>query len=266
MATLNITFIADPNEPDLYNDITDLPDPFIMNIPIGIVNTHTATLYFKVTILSAPGDYSNYALALGSIAAAGSTVFTYSPTRAQPSLTAGEYSETIDVEIQAFTDSGYSTPYGSKTLSVAVHHFNHTDGSWSVLYHDTFDGADNDGWGGTNCGKTSAYGFLSSPCAFMCAYDQNQGYSWSGYKNFVVGNYSKARFVLHIKAPDPYNQQSVEINIDGVAKKQRDVHLPADTWCRLAYNMPVNKTTLVRVHSQTYSGAVVFDEIWVIAK
>jgi len=28
----------------------------------------------------------------------------------------------------------------------------------------------------------------------------------------------------------PYNQQSVEINIDGVAKKQRDVHIPADTW------------------------------------
>jgi hypothetical protein len=68
------------------------------------------------------------------------------------------------------------------------------------------------------------------------AYDQNQGYTWSGYKNFVVGNYTKARFVLHIKAPDTYNQQSVEITIDGVAKKQRDVHLPADTWCRLAYN------------------------------
>jgi len=30
--------------------------------------------------------------------------------------------------------------------------------------------------------------------------------------------------------------------------------------------MPVNKTTLVRVHSQTYSGAVVIDEIWVITK
>lgn len=72
--------------------------------------------------------------------------------------------------------------------------------------------------------------------------------------------------MLHIKAPDPYNQQSVEINIDDVAKKQRDVHIPADTSCRLDYNMPVNKTTLVRVHSQTYSGAVVIDEVWVIAK
>lgn len=111
-----------------------------------------------------------------------------------------------------------------------------------------------------------AAAWFAAPCAFMCAYDQNQGYSWSGYKNFAVGNYTKARFVLDIKAPDPYNQQSVEINIDGVAKKQRDVHLPADTWCRLTYKMPVNKTTLVRVHSQTYSGAVVIDEIWVIAK
>ena len=38
------------------------------------------------------------------------------------------------------------------------------------------------------------------------------------------------------------------------------------TWCRRAYYMPVNITTLVRVHSQTYSGARVIDEIWVIKK
>jgi hypothetical protein len=30
--------------------------------------------------------------------------------------------------------------------------------------------------------------------------------------------------------------------------------------------MPVNKTTLVNVHSQIYSGAVVIDEVWVIPK
>jgi hypothetical protein len=259
-----ITFIADPNEPDLYNDVTDLPDPFTMNIPIGIANTHTATLYFKATILSAPGDYSDYEIELGSIAMAASTIFTYSPKRAQPSLTNGEYDETITFEIEAFTDSGYSVPYGSKTLSVTVHHFNHTDASWNVVSHDTFDGADNNGWNGINCGKTSAYGFLSSPCAFLCAYDQGQGYSWSGYKSFIVGNYTKARFVLHIKADDSYGQQSVEINIDGVAKKQRNLHTPSSLWCRLAYNMPVNKTSLVRVHNQAIT--VVIDEVWVIAK
>ena len=29
-----ITFISDPNEPDLYNDVTDFPNPFTMKIPI----------------------------------------------------------------------------------------------------------------------------------------------------------------------------------------------------------------------------------------
>jgi hypothetical protein len=59
---------------------------------------------------------------------------------------------------------------------------------------------------------------------------------------------------------------SLEINIDSVTKKQIDVHVPADTWCRTAYIMRENNTTLVRVHGQTYSGAVVIDEKWVIAK
>ena len=36
-----ITFIGDANEPDVYVDVTDLPDPFTMNIPVGISNTHT---------------------------------------------------------------------------------------------------------------------------------------------------------------------------------------------------------------------------------
>jgi hypothetical protein len=28
-----IAFIADPNEPDFYNDVNSLPNPFTMNIP-----------------------------------------------------------------------------------------------------------------------------------------------------------------------------------------------------------------------------------------
>jgi hypothetical protein len=59
-----------------------------------------------------------------------------------------------------------------------------------------------------------------------------------------VRNYTKARLAVHIKAPDPYNQQSVEINIDGVAKKQKDVHIPDDAWCRLLTICPSIKQPL----------------------
>ena len=48
-----IEFTADLAEPDLYNDVNGLPNPFTMNILLGITNTHTATLYFKVSIVSA---------------------------------------------------------------------------------------------------------------------------------------------------------------------------------------------------------------------
>jgi len=40
-----ISFTADVTEPDVYNDVYGLPNPFSMNIVLGITNTHTATLF-----------------------------------------------------------------------------------------------------------------------------------------------------------------------------------------------------------------------------
>ena len=72
-----IEFTADLAEPDLYNDVNGLPNPFTMNILLGIANTHTATLYFKVSIVSPPGDYSVSSSNLGSLAAGTKWVFRF---------------------------------------------------------------------------------------------------------------------------------------------------------------------------------------------
>jgi hypothetical protein len=80
-----ITFIADPNEPDLYNDVTDLPDPIIMKVPIGISNTHpTAELWFKVSIVDPPEDYDIYESELGSLPSGSSGIFTMILERDMP--------------------------------------------------------------------------------------------------------------------------------------------------------------------------------------
>ena len=134
-----ISFTADAAEPDLYNDVSDLPNPFTLNVLLGISNTHpSSTLYFKASIVSPPADYSVSSTNLGSLAPGANGFFTFKPTRAQPSLTAGEYDETLTLKIDAYTDAGYSVPYANKTLSVTIHHFNHTDAAWTVIEHADF--------------------------------------------------------------------------------------------------------------------------------
>ena len=140
-----IEFTADAAEPDLYNDVNGLPNPFTMNLLLGIANTHTATLYFKVSIVSAPADYSVSSSNLGSLAAGQSGFFVFTPVRAMPALTAGEYDETLTLRVDAYTDSGYSAAYANKTLSTAIHHFDHSDASWTVVEHADFTN-DQCGW------------------------------------------------------------------------------------------------------------------------
>jgi hypothetical protein len=276
-----ITFIADQNEPDLYNDVTDLPNPFTMNIPIGITNTHpSATLYFKVSIVSPPAAYSVSSTNLGSLAVGTSAIFTFTPVRALPTLTAGEYDETLTFRVDAYTDSGYSAAYANQTLSVTIHHFNHIDASWTIIAHDTWDNGTTEGWstdgnyveGGAYAfyaDRNSAIGFLSSPYALHCS----APISGKGYKNYNTNGYTKARFVYHIREPAYQGYKATSnLMINYVVRKYLAYPLPDNQWCRLAFNMPIGASIEVAV-SGTYNPtndpmyyAPGVDEIWVIAK
>ena len=271
-----ITFIADPREPDLYVDVTDLPNPFTMNIPIGISNTHPSSqLWFKVSMVSPPAAYSVSSTNLGSLTPGTNGIFTMTPERTQPTLTAGEYDEILTFKVEAFTDSSYSALYADEELSVTVHHFNHTDASWTVIDHSDFDDGTVQGWG------TSGYYVESGGYVFWAAIDANflsSPYAYhsgvpapgKSYKNMNTAGYSKARLVLHFKECGVSDNDRATINlmINYVLRKPMALKLPRNQWCRLAYNVPIGSSIEIAMSCMYGSGYGygVVDEIWVIAK
>ena len=193
MSSPTISFTADPMQPDIYNDVCDLPSPFQLNIPIAISNTHpTQTLYFKASIVSPPSDYTSSSTNLGGLAHGAVGWFFFTPIRNLPTLAAGEYDETLTFRIDAYTDSGYTVTYTNKTLAVTIHHFNHADGSFTVLNHAGFDDSTWGGWTnqngvipGTQCGllMLTNYLFLA---AKLYVKELTVGYRVKGRKYFGV--------------------------------------------------------------------------------
>jgi hypothetical protein len=96
-------------------------------------------LYFKASLVSPPAAYTSSSTNLGSLAPGQSGFFIFTPERHPPTLTGGEYYETLTFRIDAYTDSGYSAAYANQTLSVSVHHFDHADAAWTVVEHAAFD-------------------------------------------------------------------------------------------------------------------------------
>jgi hypothetical protein len=272
-----IAFVADTAEPDLYNDVNGLPDPFTMNIILGITNTHTATLYFKASITSPPADYTSSSTNLGSLAAGQSGFFVFTPARHPPTLTAGEYDETLTFRIDAYTDADYSTAYANQTLSVAIHHFDHTDPSWTVVEHAAFDN-DVCGWTvavqGVQDNPISPVHFYSSPASLRMAYYHGAQYvPGTATKTLNTGATTKARFICHIYHniyPDgEANDDAIRLTIGGVVKKSRAVPLPLACWNRLAFNFPVNQSVITEFwcRGSLYDYPFYWvDEIWVITK
>ena len=267
-----ISFVADLAEPDLYNDINGLPDPFTMNIILGITNTHTATLYFKASISSPPAAYTSSSTNLGSLAAGQSGFFVFVPARHLPTLTAGEYDETLTFRVDAYTDAGYSAAYANQTLSVSVHHFDHADASWTVVEHAAFDN-DLCGWN-----HVGGYGnpidpmhFYSSPASLrMSFYSTGSNYGpGTATKTLNTGATTKARLIFHIYHDGYADNDAIRVTVGGVVKKPRALPLPTGTWVRLACNFPVNSNVVTEFwcRGATYDYPFYWiDEIWVIAK
>ena len=272
MVNPTIAFTADLAEPDLYNDVNGLPDPFTMNIIIGITNTHTATLYFKASITSPPAAYTSSSTNLGSVAAGLSGFFVFTPVRHPPTLTAGEYDETLTFRIDAYTDAGYSTAYANQTLSVVIHHFDHADASWAVVGHTTFDDGTDGGWvegTGVIDASTSHYClkyiqstyFYSSPYSLRVSGGVNGRHNT---KTFNTAAYSKARFVIHVREGNAYAKFALRIN--NVLVKPFALNLVAYYWCRLAFNMPIGSAIVCKFAGDFQTEGPCVDEIWVIAK
>jgi hypothetical protein len=272
-----INFNADVVEPDLYLDVTDVADPFNINVLIGVSNNHTATLYFKASMDTPPGAYTSYTTNFGALTSGASGFFTQVLTRAAPTLTAGEYDETVTLTISGYTDSGYSTLYATQTLSVDIHHFNHTDASWTITEHANFS-SDLNSWTATmypalGSGLSTTHFYTSpSSCKMTYYYYEYFGAHYSSgtlTKVINTGSKTKARIVFHIY-DDGHGTDRAEINVGGVIKKPRTINTPLNYWARLAYNYPVNTAitnTITCYYLSEYDYHYFWvDEIWVISK
>ena len=259
---------------DIYFDVNGLPDPFSIEIPIGITNNENITLYFKATLVSPPADWSNYDQQLGSVDSGATSTFIYTPKRAQPTLTNGEYDETITLKIQAYTDDTYSTLYGEQTVDLTVHFFDHEDSSWTVLYHDDFDDGTTQGWGsksaedftpltgyGCSAPKTSNTHYISSPYALY--ENRTSASTYVIYKTYSVGSYTKARMVLHFYSKSGYYHGIRLVNSTGKKIIKPDRLLDDGKWHRIAFALNVNDDNEIQVQGN-YN--IWLDEIWVIAK
>ena len=269
-----ISFTADVAEPDIYNDVCDLPSPFTLNILLGITNTHPATtLYFKASIVTPPADYSVSSTNLGSLAPGASGFFIFTPVRAKPTLTAGEYDETLNFRIDAYTDAGYSAAYANKTLSTAIHHFDHSDASWTVIEHADFTN-DECGWAHVHFyadPPVDPTHFYSSPASLkMSFYSTGSSYGpGTATKTLNTGAKTKARIIYHIYHDGNANDDAIRVTVGGVIKKPRALPLPQNKWIRLAHNFPVNQNVVTEFwcRGATYDYPYYWvDEIWVIAK
>lgn len=266
---INILTYWDPN---IYFDVNGLPDPFTIEIPLGITNNENSTLYFKATLVSPSSDWSDYEQELGSVGSGATSSIIYTPKRAQPTLTNGEYDETITLKIEAYTDDTYSTLYGSQTVDITIHFFDHSDSSWTVLYHDNFDDGTSQGWSygtleifapGGSYGCVSPHAdddhYISSPYALRpktSSEDRN-----AIYKNYSVGEYNKAIMILHF-----YSTQRIAIRLQNSAGKKLvkpDYMLNDGKWHRVAFALNVNDNNQIQIQGHSY---IWIDEIWVIAK
>ena len=200
--------------------------------------------------------------------------FIFTPVRAKPTLTAGEYDETLTFRIDAYTDAGYSAAYANKTLRSSFIILTTADAFLDCFEHADFTN-DVCGWayvggfGGAN--PIVKRIFILHLQRFRCLLLPTAASYGPGTltKTLNTGAKTKARIIYHLYHDGNANDDAIKVTVGGVIKKPRALPLPANKWIRLAYNFPVNQnvTTEFWCRGATYDYPFYWiDEIWVIAK
>jgi len=247
-------------ESPCYQDIEGLSSPLTENFPIGVTNNETAAKYIRAQLVSPPAGWGSYDVQLGSVAAGTSTFLIFSPTRTTPTLTAGEYEESLTLRISVYNDAGYSELYGSAELTFTMSFFDSTDPAWTVVDIDNFDDGTLEGWAMSttgiideSCPNSWASGartehFITSPYSLGIPAQATRDHC---YKDFTVGNVTKARLVVHAYLETYYYggfltmlalQRGSDLILPGGVSRV----MPHDVWIRLSYSFPVNATTRLR--------------------
>jgi len=244
------------NYPDYYLCINDLKNnPLQMSIRLFIQNQEAAGYYFRVEQHSAPpAGWTIYPYNVGLVAIDGTLDFVYSGMyRALPSsIPEGELTETVNLDMKAYVDAGYTTLYSADNFTVTYHMIDRMSPSWTVIEYNNFDDGTNQGW---TPGSTTTQYYRSFRYSL---------YSGTGYltKTFNVMGYSKAYLICPIRQTGTITPS---ILIDGTKYFQSDAYVYSGIWYSYTVPLPVypNPTPLVRIEGL---GGAYLDDVYVIGQ
>jgi len=262
-------FDKDPLSDEIIVDIAGLSEPVTIYIPIQITNNETENLVFKITVVNPPSGLVDYEKTVGTINAGSSTTYTYTFKRYFPTLTQGEYTERITLRLLAYRTDG--TLYGTADLETNIYYIDHTDPSWTVLYHDTFDAPSIEGWG-TESGSIeglTTYSISLSTSVYLSPPDSlylsDWGASTYARKTYTIpAGKSKAYIVLHFFSPG--YTLAIQNVTTGKYLKRKALNL-VNAWYRVCGTMKTSLTVNVDNKIGVGTGNIAYiDEVWVIAK
>lgn len=261
-----------PIDPEVYMDIAYYPDPFTVPVPLCITNSEPRDLYFKARIDNPPPGWLVTEAELGLIQSGARSCLLARFTRQRPPLAAGEYTEQVEMVVEAYTNSSYTSLYGYQRLQLTINFVDHSDPAWTIIYWEDFDNValgftatttsiDPVCSGGTSASLYTLK-YLSAPHSLHLP-----NITGHIYKRYSIGaGYAKALMTLHVypvyqPTRPPAN---LTIQINGVTVKPCEAPVVNNRWQRLTFPLAVNTVNTVRFG--VANDSVYLDDIIVFAK
>ena len=114
-------------------------DVIPVRFPIRLENIYGQTMWFKLLIVNPPTGWTVTEAYLGSVSAYGSAWRLAGLAREVPSLTNGEYAETLTMRIEIYSDENYSNLIDAQNFNYNLRFIDPTDPSWILVDHDNFE-------------------------------------------------------------------------------------------------------------------------------
>jgi len=275
-----VTDTAGIVDPNIYADIVEFGDT-TWKPSVAVTNNEGLLLYFQLKPRPGavqPPRYTINTTNLGSVSHGETKEFTNydgitclkvnSP--APGDIPAGAtLSETCALRMMAFTDAGYSVPFGFADLDVTFTWIDSLSGGWTVVADNNFDDGTKQGWGyrvvTLSGGPLSlqpddivSEAFNSPPYS----YRGRTGYvgtspTWYGYtghyKSFTIGAVTRAFAVVYLRTkqqspapPGVCDYYSTQAMVGGVAKFQ--FSRPTDrVWFKVVVPLPLGVASEVEL-------------------
>ena len=129
--------ITDPN---IYLDIVNAPEVIPIRIVFTIVNNEGRSLWFKITLVSAPEGYSMDDVEVGEVVDGGKVTVAVTLNRTKPASTDFmEHEESVTLRVTAYTDSAYTAEFGHVDIDFSVFIINSDHPDWNTVAELNFD-------------------------------------------------------------------------------------------------------------------------------